>query len=575
MRYDHESAHLADGRRSLWRVGGDPTGSDYVAVVRQLAPALGAAVGIDEIARCALQAARRLPHVTRAAIALTRGGGRQLQFLSTDADRLGPSLRWCLIDSFDDIPLNRAVRTGVDVYLHSADEVDRLFPMIAERQRSLGTRSMTALSFPSDSAPLGGLLLSFGDEQGFGPDQRALLTSFAAQVAQALQRDRTHRAQVATAEALQRSLMPPRLPEPPGLSLCARYHPGGVTAEVGGDWYDMFDVADGSTAFAVGDVTGKGLQAAVLMGEVRTALRAYALLDCRPSVVLPRLEEFVSARTGADHLVTVIYGYLSPDRSRLTWSVAGHPPPLLVPSTESPVVLDEALGPALGLGSGHWPEAAISLRPDETLFAFTDGLVHGRQVDVFAGIERLRQHFSELPRRRRKPRRLCGEARAAMSGDAGWDDVTMLAVGRVPAGARESVCSLSSEPTAVRTARRFVADELCAWDVEEDAVEAARLCVSELVTNAVLHGGSASELAVEMDDSTVTVVVTDTGGGHDVGTPMAEDVELVGGRGLALVEALTSAWGTERTADGTSVWFELETSAGVPTTPAVSENDHP
>jgi serine phosphatase RsbU (regulator of sigma subunit)/anti-sigma regulatory factor (Ser/Thr protein kinase) len=421
----------------------------------------------------------------------------------------------------------------------------------------------------TETQPLGGLLLAFDHEQEFGPDRQALLASFAGQVTQALHRERVTRAQVATAEALRRSLMPPSLPEPAGLALCARYQAGGPDAEVGGDWYDVFELADGSTAFAVGDVTGKGLPAAVVMGEVRTALRAYALVDAAPAAVLPRLERFVAARPAVDEIVTVIYGYISSDRSRLTWAVAGHPPPMLVPPDADPVLLDDAQGPALGLGGGRWREATVELSPGDTVFAFTDGLVHGRQVDVFAGIERLRQHFSELPSRRRRPRRLCSEARSAMATAAGWDDVTMLAVGCESESTREATRALGDDPTAVRTARRFVSHELAEWGLGDEAVETATLCASELVTNAVLHAGAAADVRVELDTDALTVTVTDHGGGVD-GSALAdvdaapEDVELVSGRGLALVEALTSAWGSEQSPEGTTVWFELVTASDRP-----------
>jgi anti-sigma regulatory factor (Ser/Thr protein kinase) len=367
--------------------------------------------------------------------------------------------------------------------------------------------------------------------------------------------------------------MPAEVPQPDGLTLCARYQAGGPDAGVGGDWYDVFDTADGSTAFVVGDVMGKGVEAAVLMGEIRTAVRAYALTDPRPSTVLPLLDRFVSARRDLDHLVTVVYGLVSPDRSLLTWSIAGHPPPIIVRPDAPPVVLDEPRGPALGIGASEWRESTLRLRARDAVFAFTDGLVHGRQVDVFAGIETLLAHFGELPRRRRTPRHLCTEARAAMDGIAGWDDVTMLAVGTTVGAGRQAAHRLDNEPTAPGLARRFLRRLLNDWDVDDDAVETAQLCVSELVTNAVLHGGPVSDLVVELDDEVVTVLVTDSGGKDQVERALGEDTELVSGRGLALVEGMTSTWGSERTPQGTTVWFELDVTANVPdaqTPPAVT-----
>jgi anti-sigma regulatory factor (Ser/Thr protein kinase) len=160
-----------------------------------------------------------------------------------------------------------------------------------------------------------------------------------------------------------------------------------------------------------------------------------------------------------------------------------------------------------------------------------------------------------------------------MDGIAGWDDVTMLAVGTTVGAGRQAAHRLDNEPTAPGLARRFLRRLLNDWDVDDDAVETAQLCVSELVTNAVLHGGPVSDLVVELDDEVVTVLVTDSGGKDQVERALGEDTELVSGRGLALVEGMTSTWGSERTPQGTTVWFELDVTANVPdaqTPPAVT-----
>lgn len=153
-----------------------------------------------------------------------------------------------------------------------------------------------------------------------------------------------------------------------------------------------------------------------------------------------------------------------------------------------------------------------------------------------------------------------------MVGVAGWDDVTMLAVG-TSAGSipgqpdgwgLKARRRLENEPTAPGVARRFVRQELTSWDVADELVERATLCVSELATNAVVHGGSTLEVTVELDDGVVTVLVTDSGGNNAVRRVPGEDPELVSGRGLALVEGLSSSWGSEQGAQGTTVWFELD-----------------
>ncbi|HSJ22435.1 MAG TPA: SpoIIE family protein phosphatase [Nocardioidaceae bacterium] len=536
------------------------------AQLRGLAAALGQAVTRDDIARCALEAALEIPGALRVGLALNRTG-RHLQFLSSDEDRLGPSLRWCLIDAFAKVPLNDAVRSGEDVYLPTAETLDAAYPEIAPRQRSLGTQSMAALSLGTPSDRLGGLLIAFDEPQEFDDGTRDFLGSVAAQVSQALRREKVHELQRSTPEQLQRSLMPSSLPEPQGLSVSAHYQPASLNADVGGDWYDLFELADGSVGLAVGDVMGKGEEAAILMGEVRTALRAYALIDPTPSVVLSLLDRFVSAHTEHDRLVTVVFGVVSADRRTLTLSVGGHPPPLLARPDGTPHGLEAGLGPALGFGAGPWVDATVTLSARDTVLFYSNGLVDTRRDDPLSGMAELSRAIDELPRRRRSPRDVCARARETMVGAASTDDVTMLAVGIMPEGTRRARATLPSDTKAPGLARRFLDETLAAWAVNEDVVMTAQLCVSELVTNAVIHTGTRPEMTVELDDECLTVLVLDHGGEGGVAVTEEADPIRVSGRGLTLVDAVASAWGVQQTPDQTTVWFELEV-VEVPENPA-------
>jgi anti-sigma regulatory factor (Ser/Thr protein kinase) len=541
-----------------------------VAHLRGLAAALGQAATRDDIARCVMEAALEVPGALRVGLALNRTG-RHLQFLSSDEDRLGPSLRWCLIDAFAKVPLNDAVRSGQDVYLPTPEALDAAYPEIAPRQRSLGTQSMVALALGTRSDRLGGLLIAFDEPSQFDDETRGFLGSLAAQVGQALRREKMHELQRSTPELLQRSLMPSALPEPQGLAVSAHYQPAGLNADVGGDWYDLFELADGSAALAVGDVMGKGVDAAILMGEVRTALRAYALLDATPSVVLSLLDGFVSAHTEPDHLVTVVFGVVSADRSTLTLSIAGHPPPLLVRPDGPPESLESGLGPALGIEGGPWVDATVSLSPRDTVLLYSNGLLDSRRGDPLTGMTELSAAIDKLPRRRRRAHDVCARAGEAMVEAASTDDVTMLAVGVTPEGTRRAHATLPSDTKAPGLARRFLDETLAAWAVDEDVVMTAQLCVSELVTNAVIHTGTRPEMTVELDDECLTVLVLDHGGEGDVAATTEVDPVRVSGRGLTLVDAVTSAWGVRQTPDGTTVWFELEVQE-VPENPAYDDN---
>lgn len=525
--------------------------------LEHLAAVLGDAVTVDDVARAALAEVMHIDGVVRGGLALSEGGGRELRFVATDPEALSPlGVRWCTIDGLEDVPLVRAVRTNAPVYLPGAGDIEAQFPDLAERQHRLGTRSMAAIPLLVDGSCVGGLLFSFNVELTLSPEQQAFLAAFAAQVAQAIKRGLAYQVQQSTSEQLQRSLMPHSLPELAGLNIGAHYQPGGLHVDVGGDWYDVLQADDGSVVLTLGDVMGKGVPAAIVMSEIRAATRAYALLNPDPSVVLQRLNQLVAYLPVSDQVVTMLYGVVDPDRSTFTYSAAGHPPPLLISPSGRPAVVEAETGPALGIGDFTWRSNQVSLQDGMTVLAYSDGLVESRRQDLFAGIDLLRDRVADLAPRRRNPRELCARLSDLMQSQHAEDDVTILAVTAAPDQTRARM-DLPGDPTAARQARRFVSGVLREWSIEEDVVDNAELCVSELVTNAVIHSGTTSMVTVQADREYVLVLVQDRGGRGAVRRPEELDPESVSGRGLSLVDALASAWSAEHSTDGTTVWFEL------------------
>ena len=541
-----------------------------LGLLRRLAAATTDALTADQVARAALTTLLGLPGVARVGIAIASTGGRDLRFASTDEDSLTPyRVRWCRIDAFADVPLVHASRFGVDVFAATLDDLVRRYPGFAARQRDLGVVSVAALALSTGSEHTGALLVCFDSPQDFDREQRWLLGALAIQVTQAMGSGLRHQQEHATATALHRSLLPRSLPDLPGLELGSHYRSGGLDAEVGGDWYDVLELADGRVGVVVGDVMGKGVPAARLMKEMRSALRAYVTLDPAPSSVLERLDAFVSSPTGSgigpQQLVTAAYGVIAADRSVMTLAVAGHPPPLLVvPGVDASPVPHEP-GAALGVGAGPWPETTVTLGPGRLVLLYSDGLVESRSRDVSRGIEELVGHLRALPARRSQPRELCARIAELMTDDLVEDDVALLAVAAAPVGdVHRASTRLGAQTTAPREARRFLRRVLTEWQVEDDLVDSAVLCVSELVTNVVIHAGTSAELTARVDSETLTVLVRDGGGGGSVQQRPDEqgDPLVVSGRGLGMVDQIATAWAAEHGADGTTVWFELERSAG-------------
>jgi serine phosphatase RsbU (regulator of sigma subunit)/anti-sigma regulatory factor (Ser/Thr protein kinase) len=532
--------------------------------LERLTSALSAAVTLDDTARILLTELLEVPEVVRVGVAVSQGAGRELRFVSSDENVLGPHwIRWCTIDGLADVPLARTVRTGQPVFLPSEVELGNDFPELAAQLRRSGTCSVASVPLLVDEACLGGLLICYGEPQSYSVQQRGFLAAFAAQAAHALRRAMAYHVQRSVSEELQRSLMPHSFPDFDGLEFRAHYRAGGGHVDVGGDWYDVMPLPDGRVAVSLGDVMGKGVHAAVVMSEVRTATRAYALLDPDPSVVLERLDRLVGASSASEQVVTMVYGVLDPAGTELRLAIAGHPPPLLVPPAGAPSVLDVPSGPALGITAGPWPSSTVPLVTGGCLLLYSDGLVESRDRDLFVGIDRLRDTVAALDGRRRNARDLCARVAEALVPEESGDDVTLLAIASVKSRAT-AARELPADPTAPGQARRFVVEVLKGWSVHEDVVDRAELCVSELVTNAVIHSGTEPTVTIQNDGACLLLMVQDQGSHHRVRPVEGAGADVVSGRGLALVQAVSSAWNVEQSTDGTLVWCELELEAGVP-----------
>ena len=531
-----------------------------LVLLRRLTAALADVMVPDDVARVTLGHVVQIDRVVRAGLSTSERAGRELSFVSTDDDAVTPTaVRWCRIEGVADVPLAECVRTAVPVLLGSPADLAARYPHLHDRQIGLGTQSLAALPLLADDRAIGALLLSFGEPLLFDDDLQAFLAAVAALVAQAMKRALAFRDQQTVSELLQRSLMPESIPELDGLAMGAYYEPGGSGVEVGGDWYDVLPLRDGRVVVTLGDVMGKGVAAAIVMGQVRAALRAYALIDPEPGVVLSRLDALVTSLGIDEQIVTVAYGVTDPGRQRLSLALAGHPAPLLALPGTPPCQLDVPAGPALGLAAGPWPVTSLDLPSEALLLFFSDGLVETRNLELDDGVRELVERVSGIEPRRRHPRELCARLADLMRRHDSEDDVTVLAVmSTAGLGLRTASAEFPADSSASPLSRRALAGWLAAWQVDEDVAETAALCLSELVTNAVIHSGTTPRVTARLDTERLLVLVQDRG--HRGTARRTEDHEPtdISGRGLILVDTLTTAWSAEHSADGTTVWFELD-----------------
>ncbi len=375
---------------------------------------------------------------------------------------------------------------------------------------------------------------------------------------------------------LQRSLLP-ELPRLPGVELAARYVPGTDDMLVGGDWYDVFELRPGWVGLAVGDAVGHGLRSASLMGQVRSALRAYALLEEDPAAVVAHLDRFV-AGLGDERVATLAFVAWQPASGIARVVLAGHPAPTLRAADGTVSTLDA--DPGLPLGA--LPDAGVGytsslhrVPPGATVVLFSDGLVETRSRPIGVGLERLAAALRLVPP---QAGLACDVLLGELTGGRNLDDVALLAaraedVAAVPALGGTTARAwawrhLPPEPGRVPVLRAAVRSTLAGWGVTADA-DVAELVVSELASNAVRHARAPYDLELRWDGHTLAGRLVHGGdrphaaaappGAADAEHPAGLDELGESGRGLLLVAALTSAWGTDPTPPGgTSTWFHLQ-----------------
>ncbi|MFF0272468.1 MULTISPECIES: SpoIIE family protein phosphatase [unclassified Streptomyces] len=405
--------------------------------------------------------------------------------------------------------------------------------------------------------------------ESFGERDRALAVELAARAAVCIDNARLYRREHERALILQRSLLPPGDPEAAGLDIACRYLPGTAATEVGGDWFDVIELPGHRTALVIGDVMGRGLRAAVAMGELRTAVRTLAQLDLEPAEVLSHLDEIargLGAPIGAQqsrghksrgpelsevYLATCVYAVYDPVTRRCTFANAGHLPPVLVEPGEEALLLDVPPGMPLGVGGEPFEEVEVELPEGALLALYTDGLVESRDHPLDEGLSAFRRALTDPARPLED---VCDRVLTSLETGHGEDDIALL-MARIQGLPSEAVGDwrLPREPRSVGRARELARTQLKAWDLEA-LVDTVELLVSELVTNALRYGEGEIRLRLLLDRSLVCEV-------WDAGLVQprrrrAKDTDE-GGRGLQLVGLLSSSWGSRRTPRGKTVWFEL------------------
>lgn len=365
------------------------------------------------------------------------------------------------------------------------------------------------------------------------------------------------------AETLQRSLLPRELPALPRITAAARYQPAAVHAQTGGDWYELISVGPTRVALSVGDVVGKGPQAAAVMGQLRSALAGSLLDGHGPAAALDRLDAF-AARTDGAAGTTCACLTLDGETGELRWAVAGHPPPLVV--EEGGARFLPGRGAVLGgPDRTRYREDTATLRPGASVLLYTDGLVERRDEPIDEGLRRLREAAARA--HASAPEQLVAAIGAALLDSGQEDDVALLAIRLLPPPLRRVA---AAEPGVLRRLRDDVAEWSALTGLPAELQQDLSLALGEAVANSVEHAFPAAP-------GEVTYAVTRTPAGRleavvrDDGRWRPEPADNSHrGRGIGMIKVLSAEFGIDHGDDGTTVRFRIDPDPAVaPATPPV------
>ncbi|MEV6162178.1 SpoIIE family protein phosphatase [Streptomyces sp. NPDC052052] len=469
-------------------------------------------------------------------------------------------------------PLADTVLSGRPRFLNSVPRLIDRYPALAPYAERLGFRAAAYLPLVAQARSLGTLALYYRENTAFTADERILCLGLAAIVAQSLQRAKLFDEEREFATGLQATMLPRRIQEIEGGELAVRYHAAWSGHQVGGDWYDVIQLPMDRFGIVVGDVQGHDTHAAAIMGQLRIALRAYAGEGHPPPTVLARASRFL-AELDTDRFATCTYAQVDLGSGIVRVVRAGHFGPLIRHvdgRVGNPQVRGGLpLGISTDFESEEFPETRLDLLPGETLVLYTDGLVEEPGADVDAGVQTLVDELGAGP--------ADAQALADHLSDRLWerwgsgDDVALLVLRRSPDPGSPQAPRLhqyihQADPEGLSDARTIVRQALTDWDLA-DLADDAELATGELLGNVLLHteGGAVLTLEVLPEPARrIRLSVQDRSSARPRRRSPGETA--TSGRGLLLLDAVATRWGTEPRGEGKAVWCEI----GPPAPPAAT-----
>ncbi|MFF1965699.1 SpoIIE family protein phosphatase [Streptomyces sp. NPDC058232] len=426
-------------------------------------------------------------------------------------------------------------------------------------------RAWAYLPLRGSNARVGVCSLGFEEPRAFAADEQATLMMMADQVGTALERVRLSESEHACADRLHARLLPRVLSELPEVSVVARYLHATPGAGTGGDWYDVLPLPNDRIVLVIGDVEGHSVESSIVMGEVRTAVLAYASEGLGPSAIMGHVGKLLS-ELDTNLLATCCIAILDADSATARLCLAGHPPPVVRGPNGRTSTVDIRPGPPLGI----WPPPVYEygdaeIEPGSLLLLYTNGLAEGWNSDVVSGARHLLASLGESADHGLES---CADTLVAALPDRDRRDDAAFLLARYEGAGLTSHGRINRmeiqrrDLRDVRAARKFVRNTLMDWDLNaiSDDLE---LIVTELATNALVHADSDVELRMREGSDHIRLEVKDADPTPPVPALVCaipeENEQAEHGRGLLIVDALTSAFGTSPSGRGKTVWLEVPT----------------
>jgi len=498
-----ERSRLFDAEQLL-RVRSERLQSMTAALANALNRADVADVVVDEIATAVGADATAL-----AVVADDRGLLRTVAWQGFDEAMLDERFLEVSLDAAH--PGIRALRRRVSTFFETSDDLREEFPEVFT---AAAHESYLYVPLVAGRRANALLVLSWTEPHVLTQDERRFVESLAGQAAQALDRATHFETEQTIAETLQRSVLPVTLPRVEGVQLAARYLPGTAELDVGGDWFDAIPLSDGRLGLVVGDVVGKGVQAASTMGQLRNALRAFSLDRMKPSSTIARLNR-LAEEVVETAFATVVYAVLDPDARVCRITSAGHPPMLVVYPDRRVELVEGGRGLPLGAGRDTtYRQEVLELPVGSVLLLYTDGLVERRGRTIDEGLAELERAAIDAPR---EPEQFLEHLLTRMVGEEErGDDIALLAVRLLAVAPRPLRLQVPSDNDSLDLVRDVVRAWVAGAPMSRGDAHDVVLAVWEACANAIEHAvqpdGDHIEVRADVLDGRVRITVEDTGG---------------------------------------------------------------